>query len=153
MSERVIRSGATPRERCCTFNGEEPSVAIQSAKDECDINQIMAKAKRTGMVNHINAHAPRYGEVHGGDFHDAMNIVTQATTAFEELPAAARAHFGEPGAMLDYFDTNPDGPWPELEELGLLREGFTYKTAPESADGLTEPSPTGSEEGQPIDAT
>jgi len=82
-----------------------PSRTQQSFKDETNINTIMAKYQKTGLIDHVNEHGPTYGEQPMAvDFHEAMNLVADANTMFAELPSSVRANFdNDPSAFLDYI--------------------------------------------------
>ena len=68
----------------------------------CNINAIMAKYNKTGLVDHINRHQGRYGDVSGADFQTAMNLIADQETIFHELPAAVRAAYdNDPAQYLD----------------------------------------------------
>ena len=62
-------------------NGEG---AVQSFKDECDINNIMAKFQRTGMLEWINTHEGTYGDVTGASFEASMATILKAQEMFDE---------------------------------------------------------------------
>lgn len=91
----------------------------QSFKDECDINVLMKKFERDGLMSHVSTVEGRYGDFgDGSDFHDAMNIVRRAQEMFETVPANLRAEFGnDPGAFLDFVVNAEDD---VLRERGLL---------------------------------
>lgn len=87
--------------------------------DECNVNNIVAKYQRTGAIEHFSRHAPRYDNVAGATFHQAMNIVTEASSMFEELPANLRQKFeNDPAKFLDFVQ-DPENK-AEMAELGLL---------------------------------
>ena len=96
----------------------------QAFKDECDVNQIMAKYQKTGVIDHVKRFGGDYGYADSTDFHDAMNLVADAQTMFNELPSAAREHFGnDPARFLDFVDTmDAIKDRPLLEELGMIDE-------------------------------
>jgi phage internal scaffolding protein len=98
---------------------EEPSLAQQHYKEECDINTILEKFNITGMMPE-NTLSPRYGDFTGiGDYHTAMNRVIAVQDEFEALPAQIRARFNNDPAQLIEFLENSDNR-PEAEELGLV---------------------------------
>lgn len=105
----------------------------QNFKDECDINVIMSRYQQTGALPpNLNPLDPQFLDATGFDFDLAMNLVAEASSAFEELPSAIRARFHhDPGEFLD-FVTNPKNR-AEMAEMGLLRE------KPEWAKGVTTP--------------
>lgn len=91
----------------------------QDFAEECDINNILAKYVKTGVLAHANKYAGQYGDATGHDFQSAMETVTNAQTMFEELPAKIRERFGHnPAEFLDYV-ADPEN-IPEMESLGLI---------------------------------
>lgn len=97
----------------------EPTKAQQQFKDECDINNIVRRFGVTGMVN-ASTKVPNYGDFTGvSNYHQAMNVVAQANTAFHELPAHLRYKFGnDPGRLVDFLENDDNRK--EAEELGLV---------------------------------
>lgn len=76
------------------------SMAIQSEKDNVDINNIVDKWTRTGVVNG-GAKAPQFGDFSDmGDYQSMLNSVIEAESKFMELPAETRAKFGNDPARL-----------------------------------------------------
>jgi len=75
----------------------------QSHKEECDINQILSKYIKTGVLAHQKQYAPQYGDYTSTDFHEAQNIIATAMSMFQELPAKVRNHFdNDPAKFLDF---------------------------------------------------
>lgn len=97
-----------------------PSLAKQSFKDECDINRIMFKFEKTGMVAHLNTYQGNYGSALGSqDYHSSLNQVLAAKAAFLSLPSKIRGRFANnPGDFLAFID-NPDNKT-EAIKLGIL---------------------------------
>lgn len=74
--------------------------AKQGFKKQCDINHIIDKAKRTGVVSHINKNAQFYEDMTEFDYEGAMNQIAATNSAFYELSAEVRAEFqNDPGAF------------------------------------------------------
>lgn len=98
---------------------EEPSLAQQHFKEECDINTILQKFNITGMLPQSPL-SPRYGDFSGiSDYHTAMNRVIAAQDEFEALPAQIRARFGnDPANLIEFL--NNEANRPEAEALGLV---------------------------------
>lgn len=91
----------------------------QSHKAECDINTIMAKYKKTGLIDHMARSAGEYADVSGADFQSAQLLVAGAKSMFHGLPASIRGRFeNDPGEFLAFMD-NPANV-NEAVELGLL---------------------------------
>ena len=98
---------------------EEPSLAQQHFKDECDINTILERFNITGLLPQAPL-PPRYGDFSGiGDYHTALNRVLAAQDEFEALPAQIRARFQNDPAQLIEFLQNENNR-AEAEELGLI---------------------------------
>ncbi len=89
----------------------------QSFKDECDINKLMSKYQKTGAITHFAKHAPRYGFAAGVDFEEAMTIVAEGDSMFEDLPASLRKRFVTPGGFLDFVQDEANAE--EMITLGL----------------------------------
>ena len=116
-----------------------PSQTKQSFKDECDINNILGKYRKTGVIEHLNKHGAEYGFASGDTFQDAMNIVSRANSMFEELPAHIRSKFNnEPAAFLDFVQD--EGNIEEMRELGLAKP--ETPKPPKAAQAASEPSGT-----------
>lgn len=91
----------------------------QSFKDECDINVIMRRYQKTGVLPMSQRLEPRYADITGVDFQSAMDLVANARTAFEELPASIRTRFeNDPAKLLDFVHDEDN--YAEAAELGLL---------------------------------
>lgn len=96
-------------------------ITKQEFKDECDIHNILAQYKRTGIVTHVQNAAPRFEDLPDDiDYQFALNTVIAADDAFMALPASVRAEYNnDPGELLDALHK------PENEEkfikLGLIK--------------------------------
>lgn len=101
---RVIRHAYSPRVRVpAKISG--PSKTKQSAKDECDINKIMARFQRTGLIDFVNDNQPQYNDISGLDYQEAMQIVASARSMFEELPSSMRTRFdNDPQKLLEFLE-------------------------------------------------
>jgi phage internal scaffolding protein len=94
--------------------------AKQSMKAECDINNIMRRFVKTGVVEHFATGRGSYGFASSASFHEAMLAVNDAQRMFDELPATVRKRFNnDPATFLD-FATNKDN-LEELRKLGLAK--------------------------------
>lgn len=96
-----------------------PTMTKKSQQDETDINNIIKRYDRTGVLSHMAAHEPVYMDVDPITFQDAMQTVINAQQAFESLPSSIRSKFSNnPKEFLEYVQdpNNKD----EAIELGLL---------------------------------
>jgi len=90
----------------------------QSHKKECDINQIMAKYQRTGVIDHVNKHSENYGFATSEDLHESLNIINTANEMFADLPSKARTKFkNDPGQFLEFVQDPENAD--QLYDLGL----------------------------------
>lgn len=106
--------------RYITFIDPEGDQARQEMKAECDINNIMAKYQRTGVLDHIKSHGLHYGDYEATDFQQAMELLANAQAMFDELPSKARKHFkNDPAEFLSFINdpNNAD----LMVELGLAK--------------------------------
>lgn len=108
-----------------------PSMTLQSEKDKCDINNIVAAAVATGFVDHVAAREGQWGvdvsEV--VDYQTALNFVRQADEQFMELPANVRARFNNDAGKFLAFIENPDNR-DEARKLGLLKPDAPQGNSP-----------------------
>jgi phage internal scaffolding protein len=104
-----------------TFIFSKPSLAKQSFRDECDINNILRKFNVTGELP-VGSVQPQYGDFSGiTDYQSALNAVMAAQDSFLALPAKIRARFDNDAALFVDFasdEANRD----EMKALGLLRQ-------------------------------
>lgn len=101
----------------------------QCFKDECDINKIMMKYRKTGILTDLIKTNPYYGDFsHPADYLEAIAIVRRADMQFNSLNAHIRNRFKNDPELFLEFVTNPDNK-EEMRRLGLL------KPEPISPDG------------------
>lgn len=98
---------------------EEPTLAQQQFKDECDINNILRQFNVTGLLPQAPL-SPRYGDFTGiTDYHSALNAVIAAEDGFMALPADLRARFqNDPEQLIEFLD-QPEN-YDEAVKLGLV---------------------------------
>jgi len=112
-----------------SFTHEDP-LTKQADKDSCDINLIMARYTKTGIIEHGNKHQAQYGVVPETDFRQALEVIQTSSDMFDELPAKVRRRFNNNPAEFLGFCDNPDN-LTEARLLGLAD--------PEPAKPATEP--------------
>jgi len=100
---------------------EEPSLAQQHFKDECDINNILRQFNVTGLLPETPL-SPRYGDFTGiVDYHSALNAVIAAEDEFMALPADLRARFeNDPENLINFL--NDEKNKEEAIKLGLVNQ-------------------------------
>lgn len=120
------------------------SMTKQSFAGETDINTIMKRYQKTGVLDHVAKHKGDYSDlVPAGDYHDHMNTIIAADEAFASLPSSIRRQFdNDPSQFLEFVD-NPANQQ-EMVDLGLL-EHSQMTTEGASASPETPPVETPSE--------
>jgi phage internal scaffolding protein len=110
-----------PRQSSYPVHFEGPGRAKQAMKDECDINNIVARYRERGILNHVAKHEGRYDDLLGAvDYQTAMQAVAQAQEAFDTLPAKLRARFeNDPSKFLAFVENEEN--LDEMISLGLVQ--------------------------------
>jgi len=95
------------------------SLTHQSEMASCDINRIMHKFEKTGILEHRNNFEGQYGDfLDASDYQTSINQVIEADEMFQTLPAKLRRRFhNDPAAFLEYV-SNPENT-EEMYQLGL----------------------------------
>lgn len=115
-----------------------PSRTKQAHKQECDINHILARYKRTGVLDFQQRHEPQYGDVTAIDFQEAQFTVAKANGMFAAMPAHLRARFdNDPGKFLTFVHDERNRV--EAEDLGLLKP---RAAAPAPTAAPAQPAPS-----------
>lgn len=100
----------------------ETSLTQQSLAAETDINAIMRKYEKTGVITHVARYAGEYGDFSGvPDYKTGLERIMAADEMFASLPARIRDRFGNDPANFIEFATNPEN-LPELRKMGLAPE-------------------------------
>lgn len=90
--------------RTVVITGDE-SRTVQSAREDADINVIVRRMTRTGMVP-TSARVPTAGDFSEQvvDYHTAMNMLRTAQNEFMKMPARIRSRFSnDPQNFMDFM--------------------------------------------------
>lgn len=90
---------------------KNPSRTKQEFKEQCDVNRIVENFTRTGQLTNYQEAQAKFLDLASlpVSYHDALNLVLSARDAFAELPAAARAEYGnDVNIFLQEAYHNPD---------------------------------------------
>lgn len=144
MTKRKIRSAYSfDRAENARLHGLaclDPTRAVQSERDNCDINVLVARFGITGQMPQTTR-LPTYESYEDVfDYQSALQSVKDAQEAFLELPARVRERFkNDPQEFLMYATdpANIDG----MRELGLASPKATPAAAP---TGDAKPAQSGS---------
>lgn len=111
----------------------------QNFKAECDINNILKKYRKTGLLEHVNQYAGKYEDLSNPtDYQTALNIVIDAQASFDSLPSDIRRKFdNNPGKFLE-FANNPDN-ITAMEDLGLIKRPESVPASPAPVSDATPP--------------
>lgn len=98
---------------------DSPSMTEQCHKDECKIQNIMRKYKKTGVLNHVSQYQGTYMDMATApDYTEAQNIIAEAKSMFETVPSHIRTQFNNDASQYLDFMQNPENR-KEIEALGL----------------------------------
>jgi len=116
------------KRRRVSFKTKGQSMTRQSHKAECDINNIVNRFNKDGVITHLQKHGERYDDVTGADYKTWMDKIVSANHMFEELPSHVRNRFGnDPAAFLDFVQDEKN--IKEMQKLGLSK-GLPENPAP-----------------------
>lgn len=102
-----------------------------------DINNILAKYKKTGVIEHINRAMARYGDF--SEYSDVatlenMDKMAKAQASFEMLPAEVRNKFNN--SMVGFFSfLEAEENRPTLEKWGILKKAPPVEAKPADPHG------------------
>lgn len=92
----------------------------QAHKNETDMNYILKDYVKTGLIKHAKENEGKYDDIAMQDFQDAMFVVAQANSMFEELPGEIRKRFQNDPAQFLGFVQNPDN-IDQMKSMGILK--------------------------------
>lgn len=140
--QKIANRFVLPREGT-QVGGFAPTPTQQHFANECDVNQIVKRAKKTGYL--VDPLAPRrqpqfddYSEAKS--YHEIRNQIAIADEKFQSLPAAIRRRFDHDPAKLLAFLSDEKNRL-EAETLGLVTKKQPITTEPIGTDRV-EPKTT-----------
>ena len=126
------RTNGAPRKQ---YEAGEPIVE-ESHAATLDINYIVDKFTRTGVLDHNQQYGGQYGNFIAGDIYEiAQDAIAQANGIYESLPGAIRQQFPHGTAQFLDFINDPENA-EEIEALGLTTD---HLDLPEP---ISDPTPT-----------
>lgn len=113
---------------------EDVSLAVQSQKDEADINTIVRRFGLTGQLP-ANIRTPQYGDYTGiSDYRSALHAVMDAEKSFMEIPADIRKKFdNDPQKYLEFVTDEKN--LEEMVKMGLAVKKATAEKGEVSSTG------------------
>lgn len=127
---KVKRSAYRPHDRV-VFHSSRPGRTRQEFAQECDINVIMRRYAKSGVLPGTQRPL-KYGDFSEvPDFMTAMNVINEAAAAFAALPALVRRRFdNDPGEFIQFVQ-NPEN-LEECRRLGLAEVPQAPPKTPEA---------------------
>lgn len=102
------------------FMCESPSLTIQSAKDDCDINKLISRYKKSGVLPPVAKGNAMYGDFSQvTDYRSALTSVMAAQEGFASLSSELRRYFDNDPAKLLMFIADSANREKAIE-LGLI---------------------------------
>lgn len=126
MKVIIIKPNGTRR---VSTRNTEPSKTDQQFAKECDVNQIMANAKKGMISNHVRNSPGVYADVSEiPDLLECMEIMTTAQRDFDQLPAKTRERFGNsPVQLVDFLNDSAN-------DDEAVKMGFKTRPKPSPLD-------------------
>ena len=114
-----------------SFSDKTDSLTQQQFADECDVNNILAKYRATGLLTHIKHHNGNFGDFSSGeDYQETLAKVMQAQQSFDSIPSEIRYRFNnDPKLLIDFLSKEEN--MEEAVKLGL-------RAYPEQVPDLTQ---------------
>jgi len=118
----------------------KPSMTKQAHKDECDVNKILAKYRKTGVLAHLKNNPGHYDYAPDTDFQGALELVNKANEQFNKLPGSIRQTFANNPAHFVEFVSNPNNE-AEMIEMGLIPKKALRREGDDQTTTKTDDSP------------
>ena len=116
---------------------DKPSLTQQHFADEVDINNLISKYVKTGVLP--EKQGAFYADFSSGlDYRETVDFLRATQEDFLALPASTRAHFNnDPGALIDFV--NDPSNHSRFAEVGLVPAGTS---SPLDVTGTTDTKTT-----------
>lgn len=136
-----MRGPYSSRKRVAIDFPENSGKTVQYFKEECDVNNIIAKHGTNGGPVWMNREQPKYIDCTSiPDYQTAQNTVIRAHEGFMALPAKIRAQFDNDPHKFVIFATNPEN-LDALRQMGLAPPAADPKMPVDTTASIpTEPS-------------
>jgi phage internal scaffolding protein len=125
--------------RYCDVEFTQKSMTKQSFRDECNINTIMARYEKTGVLVdplQMRQVKPLFDDFSNiPDYQEAQNAIIEAENLFNALPSSIRKRFGNDPALLLDFMSDPDN-YDEAVRLGIVSKSETETKIPEPSTNV-----------------
>lgn len=108
-------------------------ITEQHHKPVCNINSIMARYNKTGLLP-ITSRLAQFADVSGvTTYHEAVEKCREVNNLFAELPSAVRKEFrNDPGELIQFLSDENNRE--KAIELGLIERPVVDNVSPESPE-------------------
>ena len=113
-------------------NGRPAYFTEQNMTKECDVNEIIKKYDKQGLITHLNRIEAQFGDMTGMDYKESLDLVIKVKAEFDQLPSEIRKEFSNDPAKYLEFMENPENRDRAIE-LGLIDQAWS-----EDMDGIGE---------------
>lgn len=114
-------SPLVPKDNRSVTENTLPSLTQQHHLDEVNINKIIARFNKTGVLGDGTLRTPQYADVSlFGDFSEAQQKIAEGRAAFAALPVSVKKLAGNDPTRLWEVLVDPDNR-KILEEAGVLK--------------------------------
>ena len=134
LEPRKVRSPYEPYNDPGLDCSDDPGVCDPSQAAELDVNQIIRRAQKSGILPGVDAERVYADVSESQDYQSALNLILKANEQFMSLEAELRAKFdNDPAKFMDYVH-NPKNV-DEMVKLGLA----VRREAPTPQPAVSEP--------------
>ncbi len=115
----------------------DKTLTQQQFGDESNINKIMERYQRDGVLDHLNTYDGQYGDFSNvASYQESLHQISEAENMFMQLPSQVRKEFENDPVQFVEFASNPAN-IDKLIELGLAtpREAQTPTSKSTPAEG------------------
>lgn len=116
---KIILKRANGTKKVTTINNL-PSRTQKQFRDQVNVNSIMAKYRKTGLLDHVRKTPGVYADLTNlPDYSTAMNTIIRAQETFQTVPATIRQRFdNDPAKFIAFLDDDKN--YDEAVKLGLI---------------------------------
>lgn len=134
------KNGREQRPNPATDFSNDPGMTVQADRDEADINKIVSRFQKSGVLPPSMRGEPFYGDVSEiGDYQESLIKVQEAQALFMQYPADLRERFNnDPAELIEFLahDENRE----EAIKLGLVVKPLPApEPAPDAAAAAAAP--------------
>lgn len=104
----------------------------QNHKDQCDVNKIIKKYDKNGIISHVSSMKAEFGDCPAVEYKEMQDRLVKMQGEFNKLPASIKKRFGNnPFSLIAFMDDA--GNRDEAIKLGMIRSSWT-----DESDGMGE---------------